>query len=473
MRLCFKKTIQSINLKAIPALVPALAFLIIFSAFIYFSIHHQLEIEKKEQPYTIATFVWSWWIFGVVYCILMYLLSLVVKAEIRLLVGYDEKDPDIDRVAGYISLVSVLMATLIWMLLVFNYWGQAANAELKSRQEQATAANAELKSRQEQATAAPVAATNNPVQDETPPKQKGTPSQSDQARWLEKTGGFLGTYGDFFGGVLNPILTVGTLVGLGITMLQQRVQLRQARNEAKDTGKYAQIQAFESTFFNMVNLHVQNVQDLQFNPAVIETPPSHLLLGVARQSFLGTGRLPVVPPSVKGRAVFAAVLRSTERGASIDHSQIEIYRKIQTQHNDVLGHYFRHLYQILDHIDRFSIDGTQVDIETRRQYAKILRAQLSAHELVVLLMNCTKDMVDKGAFQILLKRYRFLEHLPVKRTGYKLSASWFTRDTTSLFFQYLERDQSEPPRWTSGAFGSNEETAEFLKGQDLPDWVSP
>ncbi|WP_162241427.1 putative phage abortive infection protein [Duganella sp. Leaf61] len=382
-----------------------------------------------------------------------------MKAEIRLLVGYDDKDPDIDRVAGYIAVVSVLMATLVWILLVFDYWGHSASADLKSRQEQTAAAA--------------ISTTNHPVQDEVSLKQNGVQSQVGQSSWIESTGGFLGTYGDFFGGVLNPILTVGTLVGLGITMLQQRVQLRQAREEAKGAGRYAQIQAFESTFFNMVDLHVQNVQELWFDPVVIQAPISNLLLPIARLGYLSSGVLPVAPPPVKGRAVFAEVLRSTERGASLNHSQIDIYRQLQTQHNDVLGHYFRHLYQILDHIDRFSIDGVQVDIETRRRYAKILRAQLSAHELVVLLINCTKDMVDDGSFRMLLKRYKFLEHLPVKRTNYELSASWFKDDTTGFFFEYFEFSQGDPPRWTSGAFGSNKDIAEFLDGQYLPDWVKP
>lgn len=56
--------------------------------------------------------------------------------------------------------------------------------------------------------------------------------------WLEKTGGYLGTFGDFFGSVVNPILTFGTLVALAITILMQRVQLREAREDAKDSGAH-------------------------------------------------------------------------------------------------------------------------------------------------------------------------------------------------------------------------------------------
>lgn len=128
------------NVKAIPVLILALLFLLIFSIFIYLLITHQRKIGEAGQAYTIGTFFGSWWYFGIGYCFIMWILSLVVKAEIRLLVGYEDKDSDIDRIAGYISIVSVFMATLIWLLLAFDYWGHAANVELKGAQEQSSIA---------------------------------------------------------------------------------------------------------------------------------------------------------------------------------------------------------------------------------------------------------------------------------------------------------------------------------------------
>lgn len=72
----------------------------------------------------------------------------------------------------------------------------------------------------------------------------------------------LGEWGDFFGGVLNPILTFLTFMGLLITIVIQQTELRESRQELKrsadalseQTGSTKR-QIFESTFFNMMNMH--------------------------------------------------------------------------------------------------------------------------------------------------------------------------------------------------------------------------
>jgi uncharacterized membrane protein len=102
----------------------------------------------------------------------------------------------------------------------------------------------------------------------------------------------LGTFGDFFGGVFNPILAFFTVSGLAFTIVMQRAGFSEARTRA-----------FETTFFNMLDLHTKVVQDLHFNPAIIAMDE-----GLARIVKLAGLPKPKPPDPVSGRSVFSTLL---------------------------------------------------------------------------------------------------------------------------------------------------------------------
>lgn len=250
----------------------------------------------------------------------------------------------------------------------------------------------------------------------------------------------------------------------------QRIQLKEARDEAKRIGAHEQTQAFETTFFNMLNLHAENARHLSFDPVIVRNAEPTKLTLWRKVVYLAVGS-PEVPGPVYGRAVFAEVLRSTSRGATQNEPQLEAYRMLQVEHNDVLGHYFRHLYQILNHIDHFKIAGLQVDFNTRKRYSNILRAQLSSHELAVLLLNCSHQMVDDGSFKEKVIRYELLEHLPLYETGEgELRTNGIDPDSKSIFFEYFSIQKSQPTCWAPGAFGKNPTAIDYLSEQDSPAW---
>ena len=63
-----------------------------------------------------------------------------------------------------------------------------------------------------------------------------------------------GTWGDFFGGVLNPILTFLTFMGLLITIILQQTELKQSRKEFQGQKEALENQEFDNKFFQMLNL---------------------------------------------------------------------------------------------------------------------------------------------------------------------------------------------------------------------------
>ena len=270
----------------------------------------------------------------------------------------------------------------------------------------------------------------------------------------------LGTFGDFFGGVLNPILSFVTVVALAITFILQHAQIHDGRTQAAETRRIAQQQMFESTLFNMVALHNSTVEQLHFTPASLDFNKSTV---GQQKAHNGT--------EIKGRAVFAAVL---EKMREQSDSQILIsgdregeprkaYEIIQSRYNFILGHYFRNLFQVLHFIDKFCPleNDLSWSLEIRKQYTKILRAQLSANELVLLYFNCYDELVDDGTFRRLLIKYTFLEHIPVE----------LDRQRRALFTQVhnFEIDAEEYFLFndeqifvSSGAFGKNRMVDDYI-----------
>lgn len=257
---------------------------------------------------------------------------------------------------------------------------------------------------------------------------------------------FLGTYGDFFGGVVNPVLTFGTLIALAITILMQRLQLRDARNETKENTLITQQQAFESTFFNLLSLHTENVKNLRFHDDI-------------------SGQ-----KSTEGRAVFAEVLNYLGRNVQYADNRLTNYRIFQKNNNDILGHYFRNLFQILNQVENFKSNMSVADKYVfQKRYANILRAQLSSHELVLLLLNCTKNTVDKGRFRDLVVKYEFLEHLPATEGDNGVPyVPELGRVGGEIFLDYF------PTVWEvwrnpNGAFGKNEVFQPYIEAKRAAD----
>lgn len=270
----------------------------------------------------------------------------------------------------------------------------------------------------------------------------------------------LGTYGDFFGGILNPILTFFTLIGLCITIIIQRMQLHDAKKEIKRNIETAKLQSFETTFFNMLEQHNQIVREIHFeikglskiwdldhHGSSLEVRFRHLEEGKGRQAF---------------SQLFIFLDAAVKHGCAIN--QASAYHFIQKKYNHVFGHYFRNLYQILKFVQKASSERPIGFDE--KFYSNILRAQLSSDELRALLYNCSEALVDDGNFLKLLVHFNFLEHLPLlydRDTNKLLDINGGEADD-ELYSQYFKyRPIYGHGRWTSGAFGSNPDVDLFLK----------
>ncbi|MDB2356038.1 putative phage abortive infection protein [Pseudoalteromonas sp.] len=206
-----------------------------------------------------------------------------------------------------------------------------------------------------------------------------------------------GVFGDFMGGVLNPILTFFTLFGLIATIVIQRQELRLARVEYEKTADALGTQAVETTFFNILDLHHKIADSIKVD--IDEISQKSKTEKVFSEMVLATAK--ISRKSVfEGRVAFEEILNILSINSSSPEEVIERYKFLQDHNNHVLGHYFRNLYQALKVIH--SYEESLLSEKQKRKYTSILRAQLSTKELALLFINCLEGVSDKGQFKNLI-----------------------------------------------------------------------
>lgn len=270
-----------------------------------------------------------------------------------------------------------------------------------------------------------------------------------------------GVFGDFLGGVLNPILTFFTLFGLIATIVIQRQELRLARHEYEKTADALSTQAIETTFFNILDLHHKIVDNLKVDLEELSyrSEAERALKGITASivySQLGVSSS-AKKNKVEGRAVFEEILAFLSIEARTPNDALDRYKNIQKHHNHILGHYFRNLYQALKIIDGY--EENKLTREEKRKYSSILRAQLSTKELALLFFNCLEGVSDSGQFKNLLVEFQMLEHLPIqeRKNGYSLAGSKVAIASEDMLFQYKEKIEIgvNLKKYYGGAFGTN------------------
>lgn len=210
-------------------------------------------------------------------------------------------------------------------------------------------------------------------------------------QYISHDSGDWGTFGDFVGGTLNPFFSFLALIILLRTFSMQRQELSLQRKELKKTKAILKTQSqtkvkqqFESTFFSLLNVHNQVLENLC---------KSNL------QKFIDEGM--------------------TEWFNDLDGA-----KKILEENKNVYGHYFRILYQLLKFIATNSPKskiGLSFEIEeinnsevssNEKMYSNIVRALLTDDVMKLLAVNCyckNKDDIY-WKYKLLVERYSLFEH---------------------------------------------------------------
>lgn len=212
----------------------------------------------------------------------------------------------------------------------------------------------------------------------------------------------LGQMGDYFGGLLNPLVSTLTLfVAISVWRLQKK-EVEETRKALEEQAKTAEQQRQEQRFFDLLNVYQRTVDSILMiakMPGASEFPVQYTgkeaiahFFRCQPGEFFGS----YVPPP------------QYEFLPEVQYLQIQNIEKRWCSHNDsvsaLFDHYFRVIFRILS--EAKALLGNQ-----HIRYIKLFRAQLSRSELIILAYNLWLD--DEGKKMIpLAKKYGLLKHLP-------------------------------------------------------------
>lgn len=199
-----------------------------------------------------------------------------------------------------------------------------------------------------------------------------------------------GEFGDYVGGVLNPIFGFLALIALLWTIALQSKELRFSTQELRHSAdalraqnETLKTQNFEATFFQLLRLHndIVNAIDIVSGNNVTK----------GRDCF----------------RIFAKrliqILKQHDGLRDLKKARIA-YDEFYKGHQHELGHYFRLLYNIVKFVK-------SSDILNKRFYTNLVRAQLSSYELTLIFFNCLSQWGEEK-FKPLVEEFALLKTLP-------------------------------------------------------------
>ena len=276
-----------------------------------------------------------------------------------------------------------------------------------------------------------------------------------------------GTFGDYLGGTLNPIISFLALIGLLYTIHQQSQEMQATREELKQAAEQQRqqveqqsrqseifnLQQFESTFFSLLNQHNKIIEKIM-------TPIEEERIEAIQKSGIITNGELIKHNTIKMiKSNYQYSFTVNPNGNRYSKFSEQNYWRISNYHiaNEIfisheLRRYFITLFQILKFIsinlsvsenkikdlEFFSSDNqesrkyiSEENFNSREKiYSNIVRAAIPNEILQLLALNCltmdeyseTQGFKTFHNFQGLLNRYNFLEHLRLDETDIKNSS---------------------------------------------------
>ncbi len=246
-----------------------------------------------------------------------------------------------------------------------------------------------------------------------------------------------GEIGDTFGGLMTPFISLAAVIVTGLAFYMQykanrlqvkifNTELKSAKKQFKNTQKKenrnSEFQQFESQFYEMLRLHKENVNEIE-----LKTKDGDILKGrwvfyemkkeleiliaflkefyskkLDKELFIEAYELffwgkgneieistePVLAADIDVDSIYSQLLKLKQDGTCEKSFNANILIKhlnipFLNGHQAYLGHYYRHLFQTV----KFVTGKTFLSDNQKLNYLRILRAQLSNYEQIMLFYN--------------------------------------------------------------------------------------
>lgn len=255
----------------------------------------------------------------------------------------------------------------------------------------------------------------------------------------------IGPYGDYIGGVLNPLISVFAVFAAGFAFYAQY----QANKQVQDQF---QIQQFESQLFEMINLYRKNADEMKLSNyngrkcfAVMFEEFKFIYLEV--ETYLSEHDLNEKDLTSISYCIFyygvgnniKPILNQLYNKLKIDFNEL-IYRLEMVKnefdyhghvtltnnlgdsisyifkykpfkgHLSRLGHYYRHLFQTVKYV----INNKNIHYDKKYEYLKLIRCQISDYEYIFLFYNSLFEKGNEWLVLNIFSEYRFIKNIPLE-----------------------------------------------------------
>ncbi len=212
-----------------------------------------------------------------------------------------------------------------------------------------------------------------------------------------------GQFGDYVGGLLNPVLSFLALIAVVRGLRYQSLELKAARSEAsaaidmqrEQTSIFKQ-QSFEALFFALIDLHSKSIEGLRLNADGENLSGHDVLRHVANKFSLDRIHYPEGPP-----------LKPRDKDHAIN---LQVKSFMEYVKYDAFE-CFRCLEQILSYVEACPLN----DEGLKKRYALIVQAALSSAELECVRiyamsqegakLKSLQDLLIKPLPELYMKRY--------------------------------------------------------------------
>ena len=221
--------------------------------------------------------------------------------------------------------------------------------------------------------------------------------------WTERND--RGAFGDSFG-VINALFSGLAFAGVICAILLQKKDLDLQRSAIKGQKEAFQKQNFESSFFQLLNMHGEIVNSMMIHSVHVATSG---LTQIASEYY---GRDCFKPMFQKLREVYevqkeqmcASSSNPEEAKKFMYHWAKDKYEEFYRDLEPYVDRYFRHLYYIVNFVDQ-----SDFSFEAKKSYTDLIRVQLSSDELGLLFYH---GLSNRGAdFRVLIEQVALFEDI--------------------------------------------------------------
>lgn len=196
----------------------------------------------------------------------------------------------------------------------------------------------------------------------------------------------LGTYGDFIGGVLGTIFALISILILIRTFNQQRAVTEKNKEQIEN-------QRFNDLFFELLRLYQSEISEL-CGTIVRERGNEKITINYNNKDFFDFEK-ELLQRAFKPTTSYEGNIRGA----------INLYMLFYIKHRTKVAACFRTLYRIYD-----LLDNAKLKEKVKKNYLKIIRAQLTDSELFFIRYNGMTYYGDN--FTKYINKYNILKHLP-------------------------------------------------------------